>query len=109
MPRGFLTPKSTRINPSASHPKKTHKRLRFGYTRLRRKRISAQWLPADGYMTKLPGYPPNQFLHRKEVEFPKRGKRGKATRGKPNRKPSGLSKMSNAAKKAWATRRRRNH
>jgi hypothetical protein len=98
--------KSTRINPSASHPHKAHKKLRIGTAKVGRTTIEAPWLRADGWMTKRPGKPPYKFLHRKNVTFPSQGKHGKS--GKAH-KPSKKGVMSQAAKKAWKTRRARHH
>lgn len=102
-----IAPKSTRVNPSASHPHKAHKKLRIGRAKVGKHTITAPWLRADGWMTKRPGKPPYHFLHRKNVEFPLRSGH-KAEPKKSNAKIGKGSVMSRAAKKAWATRRR-NH
>jgi hypothetical protein len=97
-----VNPKSTRMNPSYSHPHKAHKRLRFGYAKVGRSTVGSEWLKTDGWTTKLKGKPPYKFLHRKNVTFPSSSKHKK---GKGSRK----GVMSQAAKRAWITRRRRKH
>jgi hypothetical protein len=90
-----IDPKFTRQNPSYSHPHKSHKKLvKVGRNK---------YLKINGGIHVVEGGPPYAFEYRKNLS---KGKKRKAHSVKTH---VGRSRMSAAALKAWATRRKRGH